>query len=578
MMIAALFALAFTLAMGQAGMLSFGHAAYYGLGAFAALHLMRAVEQKLFGFPTPLIPLAGAAGRLRVRTSRSVGSPRSAPASISRWSRWRWPSCCSRLRRPGTRCSAGSPAFPPCAGPSWGVSFGSRCPRLLSDARLVRGVGLVHVGVHARHRSARLALALRDNEQRVRFLGFNTHVARTLIFAISCLFAGVAGALLAIANEAANYTIFSAQASANVVLQTFIGGAGTFFGPALGAIIMTFFARVTSDLTRSWLLYQGLIFVLVMLFAPQGLGGLVALHARKVRAGGWKHLVAPYLLCLVVGLLLIAGLVFVVESIHVVLTDAYLAKRTAAKGEWVPYELFGRRSSRPRPRPGPSRSCCWRSAAAPAVARRITGGLARRHARRAGRSSRDASTEQQRSARERRHEHAALAPGGPVLELKALRKSFGETQIIRGVDLAVKRGRAPRADRAQRRRQVDAVQSHLGPLTRRPPARSCSTERIAGFAPHIINRLGLSRSFQITNVFPRMSVAENLRISIMGRHGHRFTLFRPIRSLTASTTRWRSISRSSGWRGGATVSPATSPTPSSVFSRWAWRSPPTRRC
>ena len=60
MLIAALFALSFTLAMGQAGMLSFGHAAYYGLGAFAALHLMRAVEQKLFGFPTPLIPLAGA--------------------------------------------------------------------------------------------------------------------------------------------------------------------------------------------------------------------------------------------------------------------------------------------------------------------------------------------------------------------------------------------------------------------------------------------------------------------------------------------------------------------------------------
>ena len=60
MMIAALFALAFALAMGQAGMLSFGHAAYYGLGAFAALHLMRAVEHKLFGFPTPLIPLAGA--------------------------------------------------------------------------------------------------------------------------------------------------------------------------------------------------------------------------------------------------------------------------------------------------------------------------------------------------------------------------------------------------------------------------------------------------------------------------------------------------------------------------------------
>ena len=59
MMIAALFALAFTLAMGQAGMLSFGHAAYYGLGAFAAIHVMVAVEKKLFFFPTPLIPIAG---------------------------------------------------------------------------------------------------------------------------------------------------------------------------------------------------------------------------------------------------------------------------------------------------------------------------------------------------------------------------------------------------------------------------------------------------------------------------------------------------------------------------------------
>ena len=61
MMIAALFALSFALAMGQAGMLSFGHAAYYGLGAFASLHLMRAVELHVFWFPTPLVPLAGAA-------------------------------------------------------------------------------------------------------------------------------------------------------------------------------------------------------------------------------------------------------------------------------------------------------------------------------------------------------------------------------------------------------------------------------------------------------------------------------------------------------------------------------------
>ncbi len=339
MMIAALFALAFTLAMGQAGMLSFGHAAYYGLGAFAALHLMRAVEHKLFGFPTPLIPLAGAlAGFVfglafgwfaTQRTGVYFSMVTLALAELLFTLAPTWNSV-----------FGGESGISTIRGPSWGINFGSDADVYY----LTLGWFVVSawcMWAFTKTPVGRLALALRDNEQRVRFLGFNTHVARTLIFAISCLFTGVAGALLAIANEAANYTIFSAQASANVVLQTFIGGAGTFFGPALGAMIMTFFARITSDLTRSWLLYQGLIFVLVMLFAPQGLGGLVDLHARKVRADGWKHLVAPYLLCLAVGLLLIAGLVFVVESIHVVLTDAYLAKRMASKGEWVPYELFG---------------------------------------------------------------------------------------------------------------------------------------------------------------------------------------------------------------------------------------------
>ena len=64
MLIAALFALAFSLAMGQAGMLSFGHSAYYGLGAFAALHLMKAVEEHVLAWPTPLVPLVGATAGL----------------------------------------------------------------------------------------------------------------------------------------------------------------------------------------------------------------------------------------------------------------------------------------------------------------------------------------------------------------------------------------------------------------------------------------------------------------------------------------------------------------------------------
>lgn len=340
MMIAALFALAFTLAMGQAGMLSFGHAAYYGLGAFAAIHIMVAVEKNLFFFPTPLIPLAGAAvgflfglvfGWFATQRTGVYFSMVTLALSELLYT----------LAPVWNTVFGAESGIQTIRGPSWGFTFGPD----IEVYYLTLGWVVISawcMWAFTKTPLGRLALALRDNEHRVRFLGFNTHVARTLIFAISCLFTGIAGSLLAIAKESANYELFGPSNSANVVLQTFIGGAGTFFGPALGAAIMTFFARVTSDLTRSWLLYQGLIFVLVMLFAPEGLGGFVSTHARKVTATGWRHLVAPYALSLVVGLLLVAGLVFTVESIHVLLTDGYMAERRAAGGAFVPYKLFGR--------------------------------------------------------------------------------------------------------------------------------------------------------------------------------------------------------------------------------------------
>jgi branched-chain amino acid transport system ATP-binding protein len=121
----------------------------------------------------------------------------------------------------------------------------------------------------------------------------------------------------------------------------------------------------------------------------------------------------------------------------------------------------------------------------------------------------------------------------PVLELKDLRKSFGETQIIRGVDLTVKRGQRHALigpNGAGKSTLFNLISGHYVPSSGEILLNGAS---VAGLAPHIINRRGLSRSFQITNVFPRMSVAENLRISIMGRHGHRLTLFRSIRSLAA---------------------------------------------
>jgi branched-chain amino acid transport system permease protein len=340
MMIAGLFALSFSLAMGQAGMLSFGHSAYYGLGAFATLHLMRGVERSLIAWPTPLLPLAGAAagfvcglgfGWLATqRTGVYFAMVTLALAELLFTLAPTWNSV-----------FGGESGISTMRMNSWSINFASDTGVYYLTLAWVVGSTWC-LWAFTRTPMGRLALAVRENEHRVRFLGFNTHGAKTLIFAISAMFTGVAGALLAIANEATNYTIFSAQASANVVLQTFIGGAGTFFGPALGAATMTFFARVTSDLTRSWLLYQGLIFVIVMLFVPDGIGGLIAKHAGRLPTTTVRHLAMPYLLCLLVGVLLAGGVVFVVESVHVVLSDAYAVLRRANGGALVPYRLLGR--------------------------------------------------------------------------------------------------------------------------------------------------------------------------------------------------------------------------------------------
>jgi branched-chain amino acid transport system ATP-binding protein len=121
--------------------------------------------------------------------------------------------------------------------------------------------------------------------------------------------------------------------------------------------------------------------------------------------------------------------------------------------------------------------------------------------------------------------------GKPVLELRDLHKSFAETAIIRGVTLTVRRGQRHALigpNGAGKSTLFNLISGQFAPTSGDILLNGRS---IAGLSPHIINRRGLSRSFQLTNLFPRMSVAENLRISVMGWHGHRFTLFRPIGNL-----------------------------------------------
>ena len=189
-----------------------------------------------------------------------------------------------------------------------------------------------------------LALGLRENSHRLAFLGYDVHRLSVLVFSISTMFAGLAGGLQVIGNEAANYVLFDASLSATVVLNTYIGGVKVLLGPALGASLMTFFGYVVSDLTQSWLLYQGILFVIVMLFMPDGLAGLFGKLGLLRRQFGAAALL-PMLLAASLAVLLLTGAgVFLVELLQRLFAQDYRAiARTNPLAPWPAVALFGMR-------------------------------------------------------------------------------------------------------------------------------------------------------------------------------------------------------------------------------------------
>src|SRR5690606_9395797 len=229
MLIASLFAVAFNLLMGQAGLLSFGHAAFFGVGAMATLHLMLAIEDGVIAFPTPLLPLAGGLVGLGVGVIAGYFSTQRsgvyfalvtlAIAELFHSLAPHWDGVF------GGEAGLSSMRMP------WnGLTFGSTLEvYYLALAWVGASIGLLWL--YTLTPFGRLTLAIRDNEQRVRFMGYNVHTTKVVIFAISAAFSGVAGGLLAVSNETANYSLFSTYMSAQVVLHTFVGGATVFFGP-----------------------------------------------------------------------------------------------------------------------------------------------------------------------------------------------------------------------------------------------------------------------------------------------------------------------------------------------------------
>jgi branched-chain amino acid transport system permease protein len=117
--------------------------------------------------------------------------------------------------------------------------------------------------------------AIKQNEARCTFLGYNVVFYKWAAFTISCAVAGLAGGLFAMAQQGAYIQIMSLQWSGTIVLMTLIGGGFvSFWGPVLG-VILYFVARdVLGAYTETWLLWFGLVFMLIVMFKPDGLAGI----------------------------------------------------------------------------------------------------------------------------------------------------------------------------------------------------------------------------------------------------------------------------------------------------------------
>ena len=118
-----------------------------------------------------------------------------------------------------------------------------------------------------------------------------------------------------------------------------------------------------------------------------------------------------------------------------------------------------------------------------------------------------------------------------ALELKGLRKSFGKTEIIRGVDLAIRAGERVGVigpNGAGKSTLFNLISGRLSPSSGEV---RLNGKRIDGLKPYEINRLGLSRSFQITNIFPKLSVFENLRCSVLWALGYKYSFWRFLANL-----------------------------------------------
>ena len=245
-----IFALSYNMLLGQTGMLSFGHAVYSGLGAFIAVHVLNMVGAGKVWLPVSMLPLVGGLAGAFFGVIFGYVTTKKAGTTFA-----------MITMGIGEMVFASSLMFPEFFGGEGGISTN----RVVGDPFLGLTFGpgrqvyyliavwclvsMVAMYAWTQTPLGRIANAVRDNPERVEFIGYNTQRVRYLVLVLSAFFAGISGALAAINFEIVSAENVSAVRSGGVLLAVFIGGAGVFFGPIVGAVVFMLFAVALSTCT-----------------------------------------------------------------------------------------------------------------------------------------------------------------------------------------------------------------------------------------------------------------------------------------------------------------------------------------
>jgi branched-chain amino acid transport system permease protein len=315
--IAIIVCLSYNMLLGQGGMLSFGHAVYSGMGAFLAIHTLNLVAKGAWPIPVSLIPVVGGLASALVAVIFGYVTTKKAATPFAMitlgigelvWA--------SSLMFPEFFGGEGGISGNRVAGPKpLGITFGPQI-QLYYLIALYTFVCTGLMFAFTRTPLGRIINAVRDNPERVEFVGYDTQKVRYIVFILSAFFAGISGGLAALNFEIVTSEVVSGPRSGAYLLFTFLGGATFFFGPIIGGILMVLAFVLLSEFTKAWLLYLGLIFLFMVMYAPGGIASLIMMNLRVAAFGRLKEIWVSYLALAITALIALVGAAVMIEMVY----------------------------------------------------------------------------------------------------------------------------------------------------------------------------------------------------------------------------------------------------------------------